>query len=481
MTDSFVLIRVLDENKRDQSRHRYTPTRTGPCFSSSRLPNCCFCLSPFPITYSPCFSSYYPLALVSGQLSRHFPLDIKRRPTQCCPSIIVPNFLFMYQSLWDVPIDTGATALISTLNVYQNKGFAKINHTDDPDFIEPRESASMTQKKPGAHEDARIFIPVVWANKFDIHILSFFPFFPEVFHAGCTCDTNNTNYHLLTFSCRKSTGNQIVFLCVWIPNQKRVCFPLGFQICTNQLEAHVFRRTRLVMVDGNPQQRVELSKAILSYMPNAMDGGCGWHIVEQGWKAHGPGKTAVNDAKRDKCNLFKKRVKDWYYTWMTPGGVESNDEYTIIKQLLFAYLASPEMLDACDGQQNIIDQVSEFLRNHVIVYDQAFLLFKTKCLLYFNVKTSSAHKGTHFGIKEHAAAAVLPSHKIHVTGQQLSLQSSMTGTQGVRVESIYVASSQSLLSQSPTANHVTTLAKSILSRAIARTHDYYVRRTAIAS
>jgi hypothetical protein len=45
----------------------------------------CFGLSPFPITYSPCFSSYYPLALVSSQLSRNFPSDIKRRPTQCCP------------------------------------------------------------------------------------------------------------------------------------------------------------------------------------------------------------------------------------------------------------------------------------------------------------------------------------------------------------------------------------------------------------
>jgi hypothetical protein len=34
-------------------------------------------------------------------------------------------------------------------------------------------------------------------------------------------------------------------------------------------------------------------------------------------------------------------------------------------------------------------------------------------LHYFNVKTSSAHEGTNFGIKEHAAA-VLPSHKIDV-------------------------------------------------------------------
>jgi hypothetical protein len=47
-------------------------------------------------------------------------------------------------------------------------------------------------------------------------------------------------------------------------------------------------------------------------------------------------------------------------------------------------------------------------------------------------------------------------------------------------ESTYIASSQSLWSKSPTANPVTTLAESILSRAIARTHDYSVCRTAIA-
>jgi hypothetical protein len=266
-----------------------------------------------------------------------------------------------YQSLWDVPIDAGATALISTLNVDQTKGFAKINHTDDPDFIEPRESASMTRKNPRVHEDARIFIAVVWANKYDIRIFSLFP---EVFHADCTCDTNNTNNHLLTFSCRTSTGKQVVFLRVWIPNQKRVAFCWVFKfVLTSLFDARVFQRTRLVMVDGDPQQRAELSKAIFSYMPNAMDGGCGWHIVKQGGKAHGPGKTAVKEAKRDIYNLFKKRVKDWWYSWMTPGGVESDDEYTISKQLLFAYLASPEVLDACDGQQYIIDQVSEFLGN----------------------------------------------------------------------------------------------------------------------
>jgi hypothetical protein len=47
------------------------------------------------------------------------------------------------------------------------------------------------------------------------------------------------------------------------------------------------------MVDSDPEQRAELSNAISKHMPNAIDGGCGWHVVEQGWKVHGIGKTAV--------------------------------------------------------------------------------------------------------------------------------------------------------------------------------------------
>jgi hypothetical protein len=112
------------------------------------------------------------------------------------------------------------------------------------------------------------------------------------------------------------------------------------------------------MAGGDPQQWAGLSTAILSCVPKAMDGSCGWHIMEQGWKAHGPGKTAVKDAKRDKCNLFMKCVTNWCYSWMTLGGVESEDDYTVLKQLLFAYLASPVVLDACDNQQYIIEEVS---------------------------------------------------------------------------------------------------------------------------
>jgi hypothetical protein len=124
-----------------------------------------------------------------------------------------------YHTLWDVPLTSGSTALVSSLHVDQSAGFVEIDHTYDPDFIVPRDSTKICRENPRVPKNARIFIAVAWANKYDIHTT--FMLFPEVFHADCTCDTNNTNNHLLTFSCQTSTGKQFVFLRVWLPNQKR--------------------------------------------------------------------------------------------------------------------------------------------------------------------------------------------------------------------------------------------------------------------
>ena len=53
-----------------------------------------------------------------------------------------------YHTLWDVPLETGKTALISSLNLDREQGFSEIDHNDDPDFIEPRESAKISRNNP---------------------------------------------------------------------------------------------------------------------------------------------------------------------------------------------------------------------------------------------------------------------------------------------------------------------------------------------
>jgi hypothetical protein len=178
--------------------------------------------------------------------------------------VLVKVLSVSYHALWDVPLDSRETALISSLNVLIGKK------------VLPKSTTPT--------------IPI------------------SLDHADCTFDINNANNHFLTFSCRTSTGKQVMFLRVWAPSQKRFSFRWTFKfVLTGLFDVSVFCRTRLVMVDDDPQQTAELSKAILDYdVPNAVDCGCGWHIVEQGWKAHGPGKTAVRDVggkhERNNCS-----------------------------------------------------------------------------------------------------------------------------------------------------------------------------------
>ena len=111
--------------------------------------------------------------------------------------------------------------------------------------------------------------------------------------------------------------------------------------------------------------------------PNASVGDCRWHIVEQGWKVHGgPGKIAVRvvGSRQDKYNLFRKGAKNWLYCFQdVPGGAESKNEYYVSKQLLFSYLASSEVLDACDGQIDIVKQVSKVIPEYVCVAPDTFV------------------------------------------------------------------------------------------------------------
>ena len=160
-----------------------------------------------------------------------------------------------YHVLWDVPIPASATsstthAIISSLH---NAGVAdhqEINHSEDSDFEPAREMAHMTRSNPLVSPNARVMIACAFETKQATHN---FKLFPEVIHADVTSDTNNTGNHMLTFSCNTSEGKQVIFLKVWLPNQKKSSFRWVFKfVLTSMIPPECFKRTRLVMVDGRP-------------------------------------------------------------------------------------------------------------------------------------------------------------------------------------------------------------------------------------
>ena len=119
------------------------------------------------------------------------------------------------------------------------------------------------------------FLAIAWVFKPE---LRYFKLFPEVFHVDGTSHSTQKKYDLITFSVKTSLGRQVVFLRVWLPDQKRCSFRWVFKhVLLTLVPKECFQRTRLVMSDGDRQQQAEIELAINEYMLNARlhVGGCG--------------------------------------------------------------------------------------------------------------------------------------------------------------------------------------------------------------
>ncbi len=101
---------------------------------------------------------------------------------------------------------------------------------------------------------------------------------PQVFWVDVTSHSNNKGFDLLTFSCHTSVGKQYIFFWIFIPNQKCFCFKWVFAHVIPLLITFQIQRRVQIMKDGDAQQWNDILKALKEVFPNAIEGGCGWHI-----------------------------------------------------------------------------------------------------------------------------------------------------------------------------------------------------------
>ena len=123
------------------------------------------------------------------------------------------------------------------------------------------------------HCNRMVFLPM----------LRFVKLCPEVIWCDITSHSNKNGFHLMTFSCCNTLiSKQSVFMYLWLPNQKQFSFRWVFQYAISivLLPEHVRLRVRMIMKDGDPQQRNEILMSLLKVFPNAIEAGCGWHIGE---------------------------------------------------------------------------------------------------------------------------------------------------------------------------------------------------------
>ena len=214
----------------------------------------------------------------------------------------------------------------------------------------------------------------------------------------------------------------------------------------------------MVMADGDPQQMAEINDAISEYMPNAILMGCGWHIVNQGWKVNGP---SFSHFKNDTVvKKLYKSIKTWIYSWMRPGYCETKEEYELSKSLLLAYLHSKQVRKILSEYPHTETIIVEFVRRRILVHEKRFLFFTRKATLFFDTITNSNHEGTNFGLKSHAAS-VLPSMSLTTSAMALTMQATLKAAE-LEQMSISDFSSNQHWSKLPTSGHLVTAAEGIL-------------------
>ena len=70
---------------------------------------------------------------------------------------------------------------------------------------------------------------------------------------------------------------------------------------------------------------------------------------------------------------------------MNPGECETQEEYDLSKELIFAFMNSADALDTCDGLQPVVDISISFVRSYVIVYEEQFIFTRKNI---YNTSTS---------------------------------------------------------------------------------------------
>jgi hypothetical protein len=379
-----------------------------------------------------------------------------------------------YQVLWDVQFNTSTTGLVSETKIPNNENNIVRDLSSAQDMSENQELTQNARKNQQIPIDSKVFVAIAWSSQNDIRM---FKLFPEVMHIDATCDSSNKKNALLTFSIRTSTAKQFVFLKAWLPNQKRSSFRWVFRyVLPEIISRHILLRTKLVMVDGDQQQNSELKLAIKSYMSHAHFSQCGWHIVCQGYKRHGPSGKSFTGKKKSVFDQFLKHVKNWMYSFMRPGKVESKEEFELSKKLLFCYVSGEVAITACDGNKHILEQITTFIRDYFLIYDDTFLFYLRMFIRHFNVSTNSAHEGTNFGLKNHAAN-VKPCHNLTNGAKAMTFQSNVKIMQ-LSEESTRHILRDNLSSIHPSRNHLTSIAVSILDNEFGRIHCYDVNHVA---
>ena len=332
------------------------------------------------------------------------------------------------------------------------------------------------RKSRGIAINEQVFHSIAWSDE---RTLRYFQLCPQAITCDITSHTNNAGFHLLTFSCKTSIDKQVVFLRIWIPDQRRVSFRYVFQRSLPKLlPEHARMRVCYIMKDGDPNQADELRKAMKEFFPKAIDAGCGFHIVEKGWNRHVPPAGVLRPRSKKRFLAESRKIHTWLYSFMRPGYCQSKEEYELSKYLLLKYVTSNHFLRVVGGEnyEYMIRAIVKYIRSYVFPYEQMYAAHLRKDVMHFDISHSSAHEGTNFGLKAHAASA-RPNQGLHQAAAAMGIQDTCKSAEcNLIIGNDMRYKDKSEWTSNPFASEMLSFSAALLEYWFKKSKDYLVRR-----
>ena len=254
-----------------------------------------------------------------------------------------------YQVLWDTPVEDvydnhlslqnqisnhsrlgipnqSPTKLYSEVCNHETKQEHAFDHSFDRAYDDIAHECFNRRLEKALPANQKIFVPIAWAN---IELLRLFCMYPSVMYCDSTSGTNKKARHLLTISGRTPSGKTFVFITAWIHNQRRSTFQWMFKsVLCSFVPSSTLSQIKLILVDGDPQQRGALETTIRNYFPDNVTqiGTCAWHLLSMGYKRKGPTERMIPDSKLHMYKIVKKKLLTWLYSFTRPGYVEDFED-----------------------------------------------------------------------------------------------------------------------------------------------------------
>jgi len=232
-------------------------------------------------------------------------------------------------------------------------------------------------------------------------------------------DTNKENRPLLVATGRDNDAKSFTVLHAHLPNQRMWTFHWVFQTVFPALLGQDIKRTKMIITDGDSQEITQLDNAILRFFPQVFRQRCGWHLITRGWDRHCPSRGSASENTNKPFYKVCQNVLNWLYSWLD-SKIETEKEYNISKALLFLYIMHPDQMSILGNVNS--DKIIEFIREHMIPYEQNDAFFQRINIRHYHECTNSSIEGG-FGGMKYSGMPVNPQHSVSCSACILSLSS----------------------------------------------------------